>query len=167
MSGLTSNATGTVTFRLWNNANCSGGTVFSDTKPLGTVTAGVAIVTSANYTPTAAGSYYWIASYSGDANNVTVAGHCGDAGETSTVTKTAPRITTLADASATLPAGTLSDTAQPLRADLERDRHRDLPALRAGRHAWRPDLRPGQPGVLLAAHPDREQRQRHGDGGVP
>ncbi len=111
VSGLTANATGTVTFQLWNNANCSGGTVFSDTKPLGTVTAGVAIVTSANYTPTAAGSYYWIASYSGDANNVTVAGHCGDAGETSTVTKTAPRITTLADASATLPAGTLSDTA--------------------------------------------------------
>jgi hypothetical protein len=111
VSGLTANATGTVTFQLWNNANCDGDTVFSDTKPLGTVTGGVASVTSANYTPTAAGSYYWIASYSGDNNNVTVAGDCGDSGETSTVTKAAPDITTLADASATLPAGTLSDTA--------------------------------------------------------
>ncbi len=87
-----------------------GGTVFSDTKPLGTVTAGVAIVTSANYTPTAAGNYYWIASYSGDDNNVTVAGHCGDAGETSTVTKATTAISTSAT-NAQLPAGTIHDVA--------------------------------------------------------
>ena len=36
-------------------------------------------------TVTAGGSYYWIASYSGDANNNPVAGACGAAGETSVV----------------------------------------------------------------------------------
>ena len=36
-------------------------------------------------TVTAGGSYYWIASYSGDANNNPVAGVCGEAGETSVV----------------------------------------------------------------------------------
>jgi hypothetical protein len=38
-------------------------------------------------TPTAIGSYYWIATYSGDApNTLGVGGTCGDTGETSTVT---------------------------------------------------------------------------------
>jgi len=35
--------------------------------------------------PTKTGTYYWIASYSGDSNNAAVATKCGDAGETSTV----------------------------------------------------------------------------------
>ena len=110
VSGLTANATGTVTFRLWSNPNCDGATVFSDTKPLGTVTAGVATATSANNTPTAAGNYYWIASYSGDNNNVTVTGHCGDAGETSAVTQAETAISTSAT-NAQLPAGTIHDVA--------------------------------------------------------
>ena len=36
------------------------------------------------FTPTLAGTYRWIASYSGDANNAPVAGKCNDAGENST-----------------------------------------------------------------------------------
>src|SRR5204862_3344717 len=39
------------------------------------------------YTPTSPGTYYWVASYSGDANNNSDAGSCGDAGETSVVIK--------------------------------------------------------------------------------
>ena len=36
-------------------------------------------------TVNAGGSYYWIATYSGDANNKSVAGVCGEVGETSVV----------------------------------------------------------------------------------
>ena len=99
-----------MTFRLWGNPNCDGTAVFTDTQPLGTVTGGVATVTSASYTPTGAGSYYWIASYSGDANNLAKQGSCGDEGETSTVTKAATAISTSAT-NAQLPAGTIHDVA--------------------------------------------------------
>ena len=44
-------------------------------------------------TVNAAGSYFWIASYSGDANNDPVSGSCGDAGETSVVTAETGQIT--------------------------------------------------------------------------
>jgi hypothetical protein len=54
--------------------------VFSDTEALSGGSA-----TSKSFTPSAAGSYYWIASYSGDANNSAVSGSCGDQGEVSIV----------------------------------------------------------------------------------
>jgi hypothetical protein len=57
---------------------------------------------SANYTPTTAGSYKWVAHYSGDANNNKVDTSCGAEGETSTVNQTAPSIAT------TLSAGTVT-----------------------------------------------------------
>ena len=39
-----------------------------------------------SYTPTASGTYYWIAAYSGDSpNTLSVTGHCGDANEASVV----------------------------------------------------------------------------------
>ena len=47
-------------------------------------------VTSAAFTPTAAGVYRWIATYSGDANNFPVSGACGDSSETVTVTPRDP-----------------------------------------------------------------------------
>src|SRR2546428_664846 len=47
-------------------------------------------------TVTRAGRYRWIASYSGDPNNNAVSTSCGDAGETSTVTKATPTLTTSA-----------------------------------------------------------------------
>jgi uncharacterized repeat protein (TIGR01451 family) len=115
VSGLTATATGTVRFDLYNNDECAGDTVFSNTKALGAVTAGVATVTSADYAPGAAGDYFWIATYSGDANNLASEGDCGDEGETSTVTKADTTITT--DAADEAPAtqdGTglvLTDTA--------------------------------------------------------
>ena len=60
---------------------------------------------------TKAGTYYWIASYSGDANNESVTGTCGEATEVSSVDKASPGITTTATASTTLPGGTIKDTA--------------------------------------------------------
>src|SRR2546428_6981258 len=48
-----------------------------------------------------AGGFRWIASYSGDPNNNAVSTSCGDAGETSTVNKATPTLTTSATATAT------------------------------------------------------------------
>ncbi len=45
---------------------------------------------SGTYVTTAVGTYFWIASYTGDANNNAVAGTCGDTGESSQVTKQQP-----------------------------------------------------------------------------
>jgi hypothetical protein len=61
------------------------------------------------FTPTAAGTYYWIASYSGDGNNNPVSGGCGDAGEVSVIDKAQPGLSTapvlLPNDSATLKGG--------------------------------------------------------------
>ena len=82
----------TVTFNLYGPADPTGvgATVFTSTVSIG------ATVSSGSFTPTLAGTYHWIASYSGDANNAAVAGTCGNAGETSVVTPAAPSISTTA-----------------------------------------------------------------------
>ncbi len=49
------------------------------------MTNGSASVNSGNYTPTKAGNYWWVASYSGDLNNTSALGTCGDQGEQSQV----------------------------------------------------------------------------------
>ena len=100
-----SNPTGTVTFKLYNNASCTAPAVFTDTETLSNGSA-----TSKSFTPTSAGSYYWIASYSGDANNGAVSGNCGDTGEVSTVNPNTPGIVTSATASAIV-GGSIQDTA--------------------------------------------------------
>jgi hypothetical protein len=65
---------------------------------------------TATYQNPAVGTYYWIASYAGDQNNSAATGACGDAGETSEVTKASPSITTSANESVTV--GTdIHDTA--------------------------------------------------------
>jgi hypothetical protein len=90
VSGLVSpGATGTVTFRLYgpNDTSCAGAPVFTNSQSLvlnAASTGGTA--QSATFTPTAAGVYRWIASYSGDANNMPISGTCGIATETRTVT---------------------------------------------------------------------------------
>jgi uncharacterized repeat protein (TIGR01451 family) len=73
------NPSGAVTFTVYgpNDANCSGTGVVVGSGPLdASGNAG-----SPDYTPTAVGTYRWIASYSGDANNNTTSGTCNDAGE--------------------------------------------------------------------------------------
>jgi YVTN family beta-propeller protein len=67
--------TGSVTFQLFSDANCAT-QVFTSTNTLGAGTA-----TSDTFTPTAPGTYRFIASYSGDANNNAVSGPCGAANE--------------------------------------------------------------------------------------
>ena len=55
--------------------------------------------TSANFTTLAVGSYRWRAFYSGDTNNIAVSTACNDPGETSTVIKASPTISTTASPS--------------------------------------------------------------------
>jgi hypothetical protein len=77
------NPTGTITFTVYgpNDANCSG------TPAGGSVVAvnGNGDYKSASFLPLAPGTYRWIASYSGDANNTGDTGACNDSGETSIV----------------------------------------------------------------------------------
>src|SRR5215475_12938617 len=60
------NPTGTVTFTLFapGNPTCAGPPVFTSTNPL----TGASAV-SGSFTPAVAGTYRWVALYSGDANN--------------------------------------------------------------------------------------------------
>ena len=102
------NPTGTISFSVYgpDDARCSG-----TATPAGSATVtGNGTYLSTAVTETAAGTYRWIARYSGDANNAGFAGACGATGETSTVTKASPLVTT--DASASVPAGgQIFDTA--------------------------------------------------------
>src|SRR2546426_637242 len=105
---LGSNPAGTITFTLYgpNDATCTV-VAFTDTKPV----SGNADYTSSSFTAIQAGTYRWIASYSGDLNN-NAAGPtaCADPAEAVVVTKASPTVTTSATPQA--PAGgTISDQA--------------------------------------------------------
>ena len=69
------NPTGRVRFELFppEDATCSGAPVFTSTNPL---TAGSA--TSGSFTPGSAGTWHWVAIYSGDRNNNRVSTGCND-----------------------------------------------------------------------------------------
>jgi uncharacterized repeat protein (TIGR01451 family) len=69
-------ATGTIAFALYgvSDTTCTGTPVFTGSANV----AGNGSVDSASYTPTAAGTYRWVATYSGDANNEAAASKCGD-----------------------------------------------------------------------------------------
>ncbi|MEA2297357.1 MAG: hypothetical protein QOF77_293 [Solirubrobacteraceae bacterium] len=96
--------TGTITFNLYATAGCGGVPVFTSTVPV----SGVGDYTSAPpFTPTAPGSYFWTAAYSGDVSNAAVTTACGDNNETTMVTKAAPAIVTVASG----PGPTITDRA--------------------------------------------------------
>src|SRR5438309_570707 len=100
------NPTGTITFNLYgpDNATCGGTAIFSSTVPV----SGNGDYTSASYTANQAGTYRWVASYSGDSNNNSAATACNDANESVVVTKKTPTLTTTASASV-LAGGQISD----------------------------------------------------------
>ena len=76
-------ATGTITFRLFgpNQSTCGGALVFMSTVTVN----GDGTYTSASFTPTAPGTYRWIANYSGDSAHNPIAGMCNDANESELV----------------------------------------------------------------------------------
>jgi uncharacterized repeat protein (TIGR01451 family) len=110
--------TGNVTFQLYTDSDCStavtpavtGSSGFTATGTAGTYTAND--MSAVSWTPTTAGTYYWKASYAGDGNNNST-GTCGGDGETITVPKAGPSITTSATPStATVGTGVnVKDTA--------------------------------------------------------
>jgi hypothetical protein len=100
------NPTGSVTFKLYGPsaaAACTGTAVFTDTEK---VSGGAA--TSAPYTPTQAGTYWWTAGYGGDSANTTAATKCGD--ESVTISQAAPAIATSPSAGGTVGTA-VTDTA--------------------------------------------------------
>ncbi|MDQ6615800.1 MAG: VCBS repeat-containing protein [Actinomycetota bacterium] len=101
--------TGTITFSLFgpNNATCTGTSAFTATVP---VSSGPGNYTSPVFTPTTPGTYRWVASYSGDANNAAATTACADANETSTVSPATPGIVTTASPSVVI-GGPISDSA--------------------------------------------------------
>jgi hypothetical protein len=103
------NPTGQITFRLYgpHQSDCSQTPVFQTSKAV----AGNAAYTSASFTASKGGLYRWIATYSGDANNKPAKGSCGAAGESVTIRKATPKLTTTASASVVL-GGKVHDTAR-------------------------------------------------------
>jgi uncharacterized repeat protein (TIGR01451 family) len=78
LSGGTSDATGTITFMLFSDAGCTVQVGSDVTKTV----SGNGVYVSPAITVGAAGTYYWVASYSGDAKNEPSSTVCGDENET-------------------------------------------------------------------------------------
>jgi len=99
--------TGSITFKLYSDAACAT-EVFSDV--VSPIPADGDYV-SGDYATTAAVSYYWIASFSGDSNNDPIENACGNAGETSVVNKASPNIITTPNPTIGVIGVTLNDSA--------------------------------------------------------
>ena len=108
-----SNPTGTMTFNLFgpDNAVCSGAPIFTSTRPV----TGNGDYVSAPFTPTAAGTYRWVALYSGDANNGPAGPTaCADTLEAVLVSAQATTTTTVPLVTTTLPqVGSVTSVAPP------------------------------------------------------
>ena len=109
LGGVTATAGGTIVFTLFGPSAtpaCGGTAVFTS----GPVTVdGPGTYGPVTTTVDVAGTFWWVATYSGDANNLAVSSACGD--EQSVVAPAGPSIVTTATATAPLPAGTLVDQA--------------------------------------------------------
>jgi len=98
------NPTGTVIFRLYNNATATGSPLYTDTEPLSNGSA-----TSGTYGTTATGTYYWVATYNGDANNFIASS--GAADEPVTVTKATPSVSTTQQPASAAIGSSIADQA--------------------------------------------------------
>ena len=103
------NPSGTVTFTLYGptDGDCSKTAIFTSTKTLD----GNGQATSDSYTTTKIGTYHWVVTYSGDANNNPVATVCGDPSQTVTVTQAAPSLTILASSNTVVIGSHISSSA--------------------------------------------------------
>jgi hypothetical protein len=89
LSGATANAGGTITFNLYSDSTCTTLVYGPDVENV----ASGAASTSPGFTTVAAGTYYWTADYSGDANNNTASSACGL--ETAVIGKNSPSAATV------------------------------------------------------------------------
>jgi len=104
--------TGTIIFSAFgpNNATCAGAPAFTSTVA---VSAGNFTYPSGAFTTTAAGTYRFTASYSGDVNNLPSSSPCNAVGESVIVTAATPTLTTTASGSGPV-GGSISDSARLL-----------------------------------------------------
>jgi uncharacterized repeat protein (TIGR01451 family) len=109
LSGATSNAGGTIVFKAYGPSDNSCADTAAFTSDPFTVS-GNGLYGPASFTPSAVGTYHWIATYSGDTWNSGSAGACGDTGENDTVNKVTPSIATQASPDVIVGA-TIHDTA--------------------------------------------------------
>jgi hypothetical protein len=103
--------TGTITFNLYGpseSADCSGTAIFTDTV---TGISADGDYPSGDYLTVDAGSYYWVASFSGDSNNEPKSTVCGESGETSVVNKRVTTLVTVPDPVNAALGTVLNDTA--------------------------------------------------------
>jgi hypothetical protein len=105
LTGATADAGGTVTYTVFTNATCDAGAIGAGTK---TVTNGV-IPNSDNIQFNSAGTWYWQAVYSGDANNAGATSPCTE--EVLTIGQAGPSITTVLSATTAAVGDTVHDTA--------------------------------------------------------
>ena len=106
---VNSTGTGTVTYSYYTNNTCTTGTVAVNTVTV--PTSGI-VPNSSTVTFTSAGTYYWQAVYSGDANNNGASSPCTAAtNEQLTVTKASPTIGTTLSAGSIAAGSTAHDTS--------------------------------------------------------
>jgi uncharacterized repeat protein (TIGR01451 family) len=109
LAGATSDASGTITFKLFSDANCTVQVGSDVTKTVN----GNGVYVSPAIHVNSAGTYHWIANYGGDANNSATSNGCNGANENVVVNPRSPTVTTDAGPAVTLGAnGTdLTDSA--------------------------------------------------------
>ncbi|MFN2608074.1 MAG: Ig-like domain repeat protein [Acidimicrobiales bacterium] len=102
------NPTGTITFTLYgpNDTTCASTAASTTTATV----AGNGSYDSPAFTAAAAGTYRWVASYGGDANNAAVSGVCNAPNESVVVSQAGPTLSTVASGAVT-PGGQVHDTA--------------------------------------------------------
>src|SRR6202034_1779077 len=106
------NATGTVTFKVFGPQTTAPTTCTTGGTAVGTgttVTGNGAYNPTAGYTPTTVGDYWWYASYGGDTNNVAATSTCGATMSETVVGKAVPTLTATGPATGTI--GTAITTA--------------------------------------------------------
>ena len=91
LTGSTLGAGGTITFHLFSDAQCQN-EISTGLSPVNV--SGDGDYNSGNFTPSAPGTFYWTATYSGDLHNKGFSTKCGDANESSTVVKATTHVTT-------------------------------------------------------------------------
>src|SRR5207249_1031362 len=102
---------GSISWKLYDNSKCEGEALASD-GPV-SVTANGSYETTKSAAPSATGTYYWVASYSGDSNNKAIASGCAD--EPISVGPASPAIETTQKPSSGTVGDTLKDPAYPTR----------------------------------------------------
>jgi hypothetical protein len=98
---------GSISWKLYDNSKCEGSPVAGD-GPV-TVTGNGDYTTPAGASPTPAGTYWWVATYSGDANNEEVSSGC--AAEPIEVGKATPEVTTTQEPASGTVGATFKDKA--------------------------------------------------------